>query len=58
MVKMNFSPNKTPIEIIKESAFGSTYFRQINRWKKMMKMIKDVGSKFDDYSISRIGLIN
>ena len=55
---MNFSPNKTPIEIIKESAFGSTYFRQINRWKKMMKMIKDVGSKFDDYSISRIGLIN
>ena len=34
--------------------------RQINRWKKIMsrfrgklvKMIKDVGSKFDDYSIS------
>ena len=34
--------------------------RQINRWKKfvsrfrgkLVKMIKDVGSKFDDYSIS------
>ena len=23
---MDFSPNKTPIEIIKESAFGGTYF--------------------------------
>ena len=22
---MNFSPNKTPIEIIKEGAFGGTY---------------------------------
>ena len=34
--------------------------RQINRWKKivsrfrgnLVKMIRDVGSKFDDYSIS------
>ena len=26
---MNFSPNKTPIEIIKEGAFGGTYFRYI-----------------------------
>ena len=26
---MNFSPNKTPIEIIKEGAFGHTYFRDI-----------------------------
>ena len=26
---MNFSPNKTPIEIIKEGAFGGTYFRDI-----------------------------
>ena len=32
---MNFSPNKTPIEIIKEGAFGGTYFRQINRRKKI-----------------------
>ena len=141
---MNFSPNKAPIEIMKEEAFGGTYFRdiysgvneqwykysctefvqlknidvkfyasdyygvnvtkyrvkcgtslrfwenkgcinkidpygwfqwsfrywlgrrskddkrQINRWKKivsrfrgkLVKMIRDVGSKFDDYSIS------
>ena len=26
---MNFSSNKTPIEIIKEGAFGGTYFRDI-----------------------------
>ena len=26
---MNFSPNKTPVEIIKEGAFGGTYFRDI-----------------------------
>ena len=26
---MNFSPNKTTIEIIKEDAFGGTYFRDI-----------------------------
>ena len=26
---MNFSPNKTPIETIKEGAFGGTYFRDI-----------------------------
>ena len=26
---MNFTPNKTPIEIIKEGAFGGTYFRDI-----------------------------
>ena len=26
---MDFSPNKTPIEIIKEGAFGDTYFRDI-----------------------------
>ena len=26
---MNFSPNNTPIEVIREGAFGSTYFRDI-----------------------------
>ena len=26
---MKFSPSKTPIEIIKEGAFGGTYFRDI-----------------------------
>ena len=41
---MNFAPNKTPIEIIEEGAFGGTYFRDIcssingkwyrNSWKE------------------------
>ena len=41
---MNFTANKTPIEIIKEGAFGGTYFRDIyssvnskwycNSWKE------------------------
>ena len=26
---MSFNPNKTPIEIIKEGAFGGTYFKDI-----------------------------
>ena len=26
---MDFSPNETPIEIIKEGSFGGTYFRDI-----------------------------
>ena len=26
---MDFSPNKTPIEVIREGAFGGTYFRGI-----------------------------
>ena len=26
---MDFSPNKTPIEIIKEGGFGGTYFRDV-----------------------------
>ena len=28
-LNMNFSPNKIPIEIIKEGAFGGTYFKDI-----------------------------
>ena len=26
---MNFGTNKSPIEVIKEGAFGGTYFREI-----------------------------
>ena len=26
---MNFSPNETPVEVIREGAFGGTYFRNI-----------------------------
>ena len=26
-LKMEFNPSKTPVEVIKEAAFGGTYFR-------------------------------
>ena len=52
---MNFSPNKTPIEIIKEGAFGGTYFRDIysginekwykNSWKEFVQL-KNIDAKF------------
>ena len=52
---MDFSPNKTPIEIIKEGAFGGTYFRDIysginekrfkNSWKKFVHL-KNINAKF------------
>ena len=45
---MDFSPNKTPIEIIKEGAFGGTYFRDIysninkkwykNSWEQFVQL--------------------
>ena len=52
---MNFSPNKTPIEIIKESAFGGTYFRAIysginEKWyensRKEFAHLKNIDAKF------------
>ena len=52
---MNFSPNRTPTEIIKEGAFGGTYFRDIcsginekwykNWWKEFVQL-KDIDAKF------------
>ena len=51
---MHFSPNKTPIEIIKEGAFGGTYFRDIysnvtrmwykNSWKEF-NQLKNIDQK-------------
>ena len=47
---MGFNPNKTPVEIIKEGAFGGTYFRDIssgvngkwyvNSWKEVIELKK------------------
>ena len=39
---MNFGVNKTPIEVIKEGAFGGTYFRDIcsdvySKWYKRVR---------------------
>ena len=52
---MNFSPIKTPIEIIKEGAFDGTYFRDIysiinkkwykNPWKEFVQL-KNIDAKF------------
>ena len=56
---MNFSPNKTPIEIIKEGAFGGTYFRDIysginEKWyknsQKEFDQLKNIDAKYaSDY---------
>ena len=52
---MNFNPNKTPIEVITEDAFGGTYFRDIysginekwykNSWKEFVHL-KNIDAKF------------
>ena len=52
---MNFSPIKTPIEVIKEGTFGGTYFRDIysgingkqykNSWKEFVQL-KNIDAKF------------
>ena len=51
---MNFSP-KTPVEIVKEGAFGGTYFRDIysgnnekwykHSWKEFVHL-KNIDAKF------------
>ena len=52
---MVFNPNKTPTKIIKEGAFGDTYFRDIysginekwykNSWKEFVQL-KNIDAKF------------
>ena len=52
---MNFSPNKTLIEVIREDAFGGTYFRDIcfginekwytNSWQEFVQL-KNINAKF------------
>ena len=52
---MDFSPNKTPVETIKESAFGGTYFGDIYSginekwykysWKEFL-YLKNIDAKF------------
>ena len=67
---MNFSPNKTPIEIIKEGAFGGTYFRDVysninkkwykNSWKEFV-YLKDIdhtfyASDYYDVNVNKYGV--
>ena len=52
---MNFSLNKTPIEVIREGVFGVTYFRDIysgingkrykNSWKEF-DQLKNIDAKY------------
>ena len=52
--KMEFWANKTPMEVIKEGAFGCTYFRDIysginEKWHNLWKefdQLKNIDQKF------------
>ena len=50
---MDSGANKMPVKIIKEVQLEKCRFRS-----KSVKMIRDADSKFDDYSISCIGVMN
>ena len=67
---MDFSPNKKPIEVIKEGAFGGTYFRDIysvingKQYRKSWKefdQLKDIKQKYFcsnyyDVSVNKYGV--
>ena len=67
---MDFGANKTPIEVIKEGAFGETYFRDIysgftRKWYKKsgkeFDQLKDIDQKYycSDYydcSVNKYGV--
>ena len=67
---MDFSPNKTPIEIIEEGAFGGTYFRDIYsginaKWYKNSQKeffhLKNIDAKFQasdyyDVNVNKYGV--
>ena len=71
---MNFNPNKTPIEIIKEGAFGGTYFRAYfrdiyfginemwykNSWKEYDRLknidTKYYASDYYDLNVNKYGV--
>ena len=66
---MDFCANKTPVEVLREGAFGGTYFRDIyssvnRKWyKKSWKefdQLKDIDQKFScsdyyDVSVNKYG---
>ena len=67
---MDFSPNKTPIEIIKGGPFEGTYFRDIysginekwyeNSWKEFVHLenidAKFYASDYYDVSVNKYGV--
>ena len=55
VLKMDFGANKTPVEVIKEGAFGEMYFRDIysgvtGKWyrksRKEFDQLKDIDQKY------------
>ena len=67
---MNFNPNKTPIEVITEDAFGGTYFRDIysginekwykTSWKEFV-LLKNIDAKlyasdYYDVNVNKYGV--
>ena len=64
---MDFGANKTPVEVIREGAFGGTYFRNIysnvnDKWyKKSLKefnQLKNIDQKYYFQTITMLILIN
>ena len=67
---MNFTPNKTPIETIKEGVFAGTYFRDIysginkswykNSWKECVHLkniyAKFYASSYYDVNVNKYGV--
>ena len=67
---MDFSPNKTTIEIIKEGAFVGTYFRDVysninkrwykNSWKEFLQLsniyAKFYASDYFDRNVNKYGV--
>ena len=67
---MDFSPNKTPIEVIRKGAFGGTYFRNIysginekwykNSWKEFVQLKnidgKIYASHYYDVNVNKYGV--
>ena len=64
---MNFRSNKAPVEVIKEGAFGGTYFRDIyssinekwckNSWKEFVRLknIKFYASNYYHVNVNKYG---
>ena len=67
---MDFIPNKTPIEVIRDGAFGGTYFRDIysginqkwykNSWKEFDQLknidAKSYASDYYDVNVNKYGV--
>ena len=67
---MDFNPNKTPVQITKEGAFGGTYFRERypninkrwykNSWKEFIHLknidVKFYASDYYDINVNKYGV--